>query len=297
MTMNLKQFTAVYRNRINEVLTQVLPAENIEPDELSNSMHYMMLGNGKRIRPLLVYASGIAFNAEIKDLDKIAASVELIHVYSLIHDDLPAMDNDDLRHGKPSCHKQFNEAIAILCGDALQSLAFDILSGEFIAVKTKTQLALINNLAQAIGTKGMVAGQVLDINAEGKKISQTELEKIHRNKTGALITASIHMGSLAGQQISATQLAFLQEFAQYLGLMFQIKDDILDIEGTTEKLGKKQGADIALNKATYPSIIGMEKAKQLLSDYYIKAIEALEKTKVDAQLLQQITQFIVERDH
>lgn len=275
---------ALYKYRINHFLISCLPAKT---DDLHQAMYYSVTGGGKRIRALLAYAAGEAVAAPLEQLDYAAAAVELVHAYSLIHDDLPAMDNDDLRHGKPSCHKAYGESLAILAGDALQSLAFEILA------KTNNSL-MITILAKAIGSEGMVLGQSLDLLAEGKKISYGELKQIHRQKTGALIIASVQLGIM----LHAPNNDFFHKitnFANFIGLAFQIQDDILDVESTTSKLGKKQGSDSIHQKATYPALLGLEEAKNQTQILYQRAIAELDGL-ANTGLLRSLAHLIVTRD-
>lgn len=295
--MELKQFFTKYQTRVDAVLKDVLPSITSEPISLNQALHYTALSGGKRVRPIFVYATGLACDAPISQLDPFAASLELIHTYSLIHDDLPAMDDDDLRRGQPSCHKQFDEATAILAGDALQSLAFEIISQPIDDLHPEVQLRMIHIIANAAGPKGMVAGQALDIAAEGQQIQIQALENIHRNKTGALIVAAILVGALASQAVKPEQLEYLQTFAEYLGLCFQIHDDILDIEGDTTTLGKPQGSDLAQNKSTYPAILGMQKTKELEQQYLHYALDALAKSKIESDILKQLANYIIRRNH
>ncbi len=293
--METAHFLNDYQTRINTFLAHVLPADNILPAELHQAMRYVVLSGGKRIRAALVYAAGEASGAELTVLDYMAAAVELIHAYSLVHDDLPAMDNDDLRHGKPTCHKIYGEAMAILVGDALQSLAFEILAQARTKISADVITQMIIILAQASGSMGMVGGQTLDLAAENKKITLVALEAIHTRKTGALITASIQLGALAGGCKDAVQLSNLTLFAQTIGLAFQVQDDIIDLESGTEILGKQQGADLANNKATYPALLGLPAAKEKLNALYQQAHQYLEQTNLQNSKLGAIAQFIVRR--
>lgn len=291
--MSLSEFMNQFQHRVEQNL--LLHLQNAEiPEELKQAMQYSTLGGGKRIRALLVYATGIAIKANSIYLDAIACAVELIHAYSLIHDDLPSMDNADLRRGKASCHKAFNEATAILAGDALQSLAFEILSLENSEISATQQLAIINSLAKAIGPTGMVGGQILDIAAENKTITLTELETIHLHKTGALITACIQMAAIAGNcQINVINQ--LTEFAKSIGLAFQIHDDILDVTRSTSELGKAQGADKQQNKSTYITILGLTKAQEIAVQIYQQSLQFLQDLPFDTDLLKALATFIIER--
>lgn len=262
--------------------------EAAAPVRLREAMCYAVLGGGKRLRPLLVYATGLCFSAELSCLDPAAASVELIHCYSLVHDDLPAMDDDDLRRGRPTCHKAFDEATAILVGDALETLAFSVLTNHDQAWSSDVRVAAVRSLAFAAGAAGMVGGQMLDIEAEGRQISVAELEALHRLKTGALIRASVRLGALAAGCLDEKLLAKLDEFAALIGLAFQVQDDLLDVESSTEVLGKRAGADQALQKATYPSLLGIADARQLLQKLYAQASAVLTDLPMDTAALQQV---------
>jgi geranylgeranyl pyrophosphate synthase len=258
-------------------------------------MCYSVLDGGKRIRPLLVYATGLLFGAAPSLLDAAAASVELIHCYSLIHDDLPAMDDDDLRRGKPTCHKKFGEALAILAGDALQAEAFKLLVNDE-QLTNQQRIGMLQWLAQAAGASGMVGGQAIDLMAIGQTVSLAELEMMHRLKTGALIKVSVLLGAIAGGA-SVHEQKNLAQFADFLGLAFQIQDDILDVEGDTQIMGKQQGADMARDKPTYPSIVGMQQAKQLAADNYQQALLQLTHFGECADFLRDLTTYIVQRKY
>jgi farnesyl diphosphate synthase len=287
-----------YQDRIETVLDHWLPASELSPTRLHESMRYSVLEGGKRVRPLLVYAAGKAMGASEKQLDGPAAAVEIIHVYSLIHDDLPAMDDDDLRRGKPTNHKAFDEATAILAGDALQALAFHILATDpKMTDAPQTRLEIIKTLTHASGSRGMAGGQAIDLASEGKELNITELENMHIHKTGALIRASVLMGAMADGQIDADRLQRLDHFAKCIGLAFQIQDDILDIESDTETLGKMQGADEARNKPTYPAIIGMDASKEEAKTLYDDAMASLSDIGEEADLLRAVADFIVNRKH
>ncbi len=288
-------FIIDYQNRIEQCLAQSLPAEQEEPQRLHSAMRYAVLGAGKRIRPLLVYATGQFFNSALVSLDSSALAVELIHCYSLVHDDLPAMDNDDLRRGKPSCHKAFDDATAMLAGDALQAEAFALLAAD-TENNLNERVQLLSILGRACGSLGMAGGQAIDLGSVDKTLNLVQLEQMHRLKTGSLIEASILMGAIVGKATPA-ELAALQEFAALLGLTFQIQDDILDVEGSTEQLGKQQGADTALNKPTYPGILGLEKAKALVEVNYEKVLACLSDFGDRAEQLRQMAKYIIQRQH
>lgn len=294
--MKLTDAIPIYQTRINAVLNNYLPPATTFPSALHQAMRYTALGGGKRIRAMCVYFTGEAIAADAKLLDDAAAAVELVHAYSLIHDDLPAMDDDDLRHGKPSCHKAFGEANAILAGDALQSLAFKILAKSDDIKNSRQRIAMIQTLAFAIGSLGMAGGQVADLEAEGKELDIANIEQIYRLKTGALIAASIELGAIA-TDCKTDDLKYLQNFAQHIGLAFQIHDDVLDIETCTATLGKKQGADIARNKATYPAIIGVAAAKAKVQQSYLQGIQYLQNINADFSMLQELSRFIIQREY
>ncbi len=287
----------VYQQRIEGILNKLLTAD--KPNNLCAAMRYSVLGGGKRVRPLLVYAAGEALQIKPELLDKSAAAIELIHAYSLIHDDLPCMDDDALRRGKPTVHIAYDEATAVLAGDALQTLAFEILSVPMRGICAVNQLKILNILAIASGTKGMVKGQAIDLAAVGKNLTESKLEVMHLHKTGALISASVLMASYCTDIVDnpekAQQRIKLGEFADAIGLAFQVRDDILDIQSDTETLGKQQGADVAAGKPTYPSIMGMEAAKEKLFNLHQKALHSLLGFEKEADFLRDIAGFIVKR--
>ncbi|HJS22089.1 MAG TPA: farnesyl diphosphate synthase [Steroidobacteraceae bacterium] len=288
---------ATYRARIESVLEGCLPPVDRVPVRLHTALRYSALGAGKRLRPILVYATGEALGAPLERLDAPAAAVELIHAYSLVHDDLPAMDDDDLRRGRPTCHRAFDEGTAILAGDALQVLAFRILAAEATRDgETSTATRMIQLLAEASGTDGMAGGQALDLAAVGRHLTVEELENIHRRKTGALIRASVLMAAMAAHETDLHRQARLDRFAQDLGLAFQIQDDILDVEGDAATLGKPTGADRAKDKPTYPSIAGMAAAKRRCRELHAHAIEALADFGAGAEHLRWLADFVIERN-
>jgi farnesyl diphosphate synthase len=273
-----------------------LPPPETLPQRLHQAMRYAVLGGGKRIRPTLVYAAGQALGLERERLDGPACAVELIHAYSLVHDDLPAMDDDDLRRGRPSCHKAFDEATAILTGDALQSLAFQVLSRDpRIDGGAETRLQMIEQLALASGSRGMAGGQALDLDAVGQELDLVQLENMHIHKTGALIRASVRLGSLQGARLDDERLRRLDHYAGCIGLAFQIRDDILDVESDTQTLGKTQGADQKRDKPTYPSLLGLEEARQKAAELCDEALRSLEGFGSGASPLRWIAQYIVGR--
>ena len=286
----------VYRLRIERVLNEVLPTKDVEPSRLHEAMRYSALAGGKRIRPGLVYASGQALDIPLHVLDRIAAAIECIHAYSLIHDDLPAMDDDDLRRGLPTAHIAFNEATAILSGDALQALAFQVISEPMDSVPATNQLDLVRSLAEASGSNGMAGGQAIDLASVGQSLTEAQLEVMHSHKTGALISACVVMPSYCDDRVTVKQRDALTRYAKAVGLAFQVQDDILDVESDTETLGKQQGADVAANKPTYPALLGMDGAKRKLVSLYQEAVSALDEFGSKAELLHNIAGYIVKRN-
>lgn len=295
-TMSLNEKLQVYQTCVEKALDYWLPAKDVQPGHLHEAMRYAVLGNGKRVRPVLVYATGEAFGVDLEALDSPACAVELIHAYSLIHDDLPAMDNDDLRRGRPTCHKAFDEATAILAGDALQALAFQILAhSRSIRVNAEQRLKMIDILALASGSRGMAGGQAIDLASVGKKLNIAELENMHIHKTGALIRASVELGALSAENIEPGAFEKTSHYAKCIGLAFQIQDDILDVESDTETLGKPQGSDIQRNKPTYPDLLGLEGARKAARELHTEALESLSGFDQKADPLRWIANYIVER--
>ncbi|PHQ80075.1 MAG: geranyl transferase [Coxiella sp. (in: Bacteria)] len=274
------------RQHVEQQLAERLPADD---SKLHQAMRYTCLQGGKRLRPLLVYAAGLSFGAEQQPLDTIAVAIELIHCYSLVHDDLPAMDDDDLRRGQPSCHKAFDEATAILVGDALQSLAFEQLSQPDAI---PNQLTIINILAKASGSHGMAGGQSLDMLSNDSDTSIATLETIHQLKTGALFSAAMQMGALAATQCTPTQLDAINDASNHLGLAFQIRDDILDIESNEHTLGKSIGKDQAQHKATYPALLGLEESRNLLKTH-LESAHSIIKTCTDKPFFDSVIHLLV----
>jgi len=297
-------YSALCRSRIQAALAQQLGAQDsefaggAEPHvrRLFEAMRYSLLNGGKRVRPLLVYAAAQAVDANINNdvLDRIACAVEYIHAYSLVHDDLPAMDDDDLRRGNPTCHRQFDEATAILAGDALQARAFELLAG-IQEISAETRLQLIVTLAAASGARGMVGGQAIDLGAVQKQIDLNHLEIMHRLKTGALIRAAVRMGALAAGATTA-QVEALDRYASAIGLSFQVQDDILDVTSDTATLGKRQGADIARDKPTYPALLGLDAARAKAQSLHGEALAALSTFGAAAKHLRELSAYIVARD-
>ncbi|MDX2426280.1 MAG: polyprenyl synthetase family protein [Cycloclasticus sp.] len=290
---SFKEFQRVKLIQIEHALETHLPTDNIEPKRLHQAMRYSTLNGGKRIRAMLVYATGHLFNLSPSLLDSIACSIELIHAYSLIHDDLPAMDDDDLRRGKPSCHKAYDEATAILTGDALLTLAFNILAKADCTAEQKVNC--IQLLSQAAGSRGMVGGQALDLANEGKSVSIAEIENMHLHKTGALICTCVTL--VAGLQYPTTDEHYkqLKHYAGCIGLAFQVQDDILDETSTTEALGKTQGKDKLALKSTYPALLGLKASKQLVESLYFDATSSLSHLDERAVYLRDIVKFVISR--
>ncbi len=285
------------RERLERSLRHWLPAAVTHPARLHEAMRYAVLDGGKYIRPTLVYAGGHAVGASPAVLDTPACAVELIHAYSLIHDDLPSMDDDDLRRGKPSCHKAFDEATAILAGDALQSLAFHVLAHAGPDnLDPASRLHMLDILAMAAGSRGMAGGQAIDLAATGRQLNIAELEDMHIHKTGALVRASVLLGAHCAGITSAAQLTSLDYYAKCIGLAFQIRDDILDVEGETHKLGKHTGMDQQREKSTYPALMGLEAACQRARELHDAAIDSLRDFDGRADPLRLISSYIIERE-
>lgn len=265
-----------YVARIETVLDHYLPAATVAPRRLHEAMRYSALGGGKRIRPILVYAAGEALQVPLEILDAPAAAIELMHAFSLIHDDLPAMDNDDLRRGRPTAHRAFDEATAILAADAMQPLAFEILATHpALLDKPGAQVKLTALIADACGSKGMTGGQSMDLAAEGRRLDPAELEHIYRLKTGCLLRASVMAAAYCASAVPDPTRHALERYVDALGLAFQVRDDILDIEGTTAETGKTGGSDLAKDKATYPHLFGMPRARQRADELLQQATDAL----------------------
>lgn len=285
-----------YRARVEAALDQRLPAATDTPYRLHQAIRYGCLDGGKRFRAMLVYSAGEAFGAAPEQLDAVAASVELIHAYSLIHDDLPAMDDDDLRRGRLSCHKAFDEATAILAGDAAQSLAFAILAeDQSIVINDARRLRMISLLAKATGSLGMAGGQALDMEATGNRVTAERLSMLHRMKTGALIKVSCQMGGLSAAEATESVLEELGRFGFAIGLAFQIKDDILDVTEDSETLGKASGADEKMEKTTYVSLYGLQRAQQECNDLYQQAVESADRLGDNSKQFRQLADFVVSR--
>ncbi len=287
-----------WRARVEQQLATRLSLEDPGTPRLGEAMRYSTLGGGKRLRPALVYATGTALGAPPEALDDAAAAVEMIHVYSLVHDDLPAMDNDDLRRGRPTCHRAFDEGTAVLVGDALQALAFEILAGRSDSpLPAAARLQQMQVLAQGIGTAGMAGGQAIDLEAVGHTLDAGRLEGMHRRKTGALIRASVLLGAIGAGYVEGPEYEALACFGAELGLAFQIHDDVLDVEGETAALGKTAGADAARGKPTYPSVHGLPRAAQLARTHRDAAVAALGPLAARAPELVALAHAVVDRRH
>ncbi|MFK7857627.1 MAG: (2E,6E)-farnesyl diphosphate synthase [Granulosicoccus sp.] len=287
-----------YQTRVDAALLKRLPSSDAPSTQLPVAMKYAVTNGGKRVRPVLAYATGKALGIPLVRVDTPACALEMLHAYSLVHDDLPAMDDDDLRRGKPTCHKAFDEAIAILAGDALQALAFTLLAlNPDPELSDRAKLLMIQELGNASGAEGMAAGQAIDLEAVGHTLNLAQLENMHRHKTGALIRASVLIPAMMAVHPDDAVLEKLDGYACAVGLSFQIVDDILDVVSDTETLGKTQGADIALNKPTYPALLGLEGARAHANDMHDKAIASLDGLGADFDELRMLSAYIVERTH
>ena len=280
-------------------MSSYLHAMDGDAIQLKYAMSYGVLLGGKRARPLLVYATGQALGVPLERLDYAASAIECIHAYSLIHDDMPEMDNDRLRRGHETVHVKFSQSTALLAGDALQALAFEILSDKRSGLSDSSVVRLVGILAARAGYRGMCGGQALDLEAEGRKIGLEDLKKLHSKKTGALIRAAVLMGAACADDVSEETVALLDDYASWTGLAFQVWDDVLDVIGDTSVMGKRQGADIDMQKSTYPALLGLDEAKTYALDCASKAIEALRRLedKLDVSMLKQFALFVVNRDH
>ncbi|MDP3636645.1 MAG: farnesyl diphosphate synthase [Azonexus sp.] len=288
------EWMAATQGRVEAALIQHLPGNDCIPARLHEAMRYATLGGGKRVRPLLVFAAGELSNAAPEKLEIVACAVEMIHAYSLVHDDLPCMDNDDLRRGRPTCHIEFDEPTALLVGDSLQTLAFELLASRTMG-EPASQLEMIALLAHASGSRGMAGGQAIDLASVGKPLNQPELELMHALKTGALIRAAVLLGALAGQPLSAEERLSLDRFAKRAGLLFQVVDDILDCTASTATLGKTAGKDEAAAKPTYVSLLGLDEARRYADELRNDALDALSIFGERANRLTQLADFICHR--
>jgi farnesyl diphosphate synthase len=283
--------------QMEKTLAELLPSSNTPPTRLHDAMRYATLGGGKRVRPMLAFAAANVSAAPRERVRIVAAAVEMIHAYSLIHDDLPCMDDDVLRRGRPTCHIEFDEATALLAGDALQAMAFQVVSTHSLTEEAANQIELVRLFAEACGSRGMAGGQAIDLASVDQDISLPELEHMHMLKTGALIRVSVMMGALCGRNLSATERQKLDHYAKCIGLAFQVVDDILDCESNTEKLGKTAGKDQGANKPTYVSLLGLNPAKQFADELLQDAHQSLQMFGVSAQRLHELADFIVRRDY
>ena len=295
MSTDFQNWTSLCQARIENYLDSRLPATDCVPNRLHKAMRYSVLGGGKRVRPLLSFAAGELAGADVARVTIVAAAVELIHAYSLVHDDLPCMDDDILRRGKPTCHIEFDEATALLTGDSLQTLAFELLAENRLADNAETQLAMISQLALASGSRGMAGGQAFDLDSVGKTLTLPELEFMHIHKTGALIRAAVILGARCSARLDDAQMSKLDHFAKCVGLAFQVVDDLLDAEASTATLGKTAGKDAENNKPTYVSILGIAQARELAEKLQHDADDALASFGESAFRLRQVTEFIIKR--
>ena len=291
-----------FQQRINNFLAAKLDSLTINDAKLLEAMRYGLLIGGKRMRPYLAYITGQTTAANLADIDAVAGALECIHAYSLLHDDLPAMDDDDFRRGKPTCHRAFDEATAILAGDALQTLAFDILANHSFSTKQNSaklplQVKLIQQLVRASGYLGMCGGQALDLAATGKSIPLSDLEVLHSLKTGALLEAAVLMPAECSEQVTDEQKQILSDYAQLIGLAYQVQDDIIDLTSTEEQLGKPVGSDLAANKSTYPALLGLQGAQDKAENLLQQALQALARLPYNTQSLADFATFIVKRSH
>ena len=295
--MLIRKHIQEYCTRVEQMLESYLPDARLPPERLHSAMRYSVLGGGKRLRPALVYATGQALSVQRALLDAPAAAIELLHAYSLVHDDLPAMDNDDLRRGMPTTHRKYGVATAILAADALQPLAFRLLTSHSPMLNQPAlQVKIIKTLADACGSNGMTGGQAIDLASEGQQLYAAELENMYRLKTGRLLHASVMSAAYCAEDLNDQALKDLERFIDALGLAFQIRDDILDIEGSTEQIGKQSGADDAKQKATYPSLFGLERARVRTNDLLTKALAALDQFGQEADVLREVAKHIVRRE-
>lgn len=293
--MDFQSWMTAVQQHTERALESLLPSADIAPQRLHRAMRYATLGGGKRVRPLLCHAAGELVGADHARLDIAGCAVEMIHAYSLVHDDLPCMDNDVLRRGKPTCHVEYDEATALLVGDALQSQAFLLLSDHVLADDPRRQIEMLRLLAQAAGSRGMAGGQMIDIEGTGQHLTRTELEFMHVHKTGALIRAAILLGAHCGPPLPSEERERLDHFAKRVGLLFQVVDDILDTEASTATLGKTAGKDAAQGKATYVSAMGLAEAREMADALRREAREAIEAFGERGRRLHELAHFIVTR--
>jgi geranylgeranyl diphosphate synthase type II len=293
--MNLKPYLVARQKEVDRALNRFLPKESTSPATIHKAMRYSLFAGGKRLRPILCLAAAEACGGKISAALPVACAIECIHTYSLIHDDLPSMDNDDLRRGRPTCHKVFGDGIAILAGDALLTIAFEI-AAQAGSTKRYDLREIVQEIAIAAGSRKLIAGQVADLEAEGRRINRTQLRYIHENKTAALLTASVRLGAMAANA-SAKELAAITAFGRALGLAFQVIDDILDVTQTSEKLGKSAGKDVAAKKATYPAVIGLEKSRMEARRLTSKAHSALQSLGKNGAALRTLADYLLQREY
>lgn len=295
MAKAFSSWVADQQSRFEDVLRDLLPSADVAPQRLNAAMRYSVLDGGKRVRPLLAFAAGELAGADVARVNYAAAAVELIHAYSLVHDDMPCMDDDVLRRGKPTCHVEYDEATALLVGDALQSLAFQFLSEQRLSDEPGKQLQMVKLLAVASGSRGMAGGQAIDLASVGKQLTLPELEQMHIHKTGALIRAAILLGAHCGNGLNDAQLDKLDRFGKLIGLAFQVVDDVLDCEADTATLGKTAGKDADNDKPTYVSLLGLQEAKAMAQRLHSEALESLSEFGESAKRLRELADFIVLR--
>ena len=298
---DFQDWARITAGEMERTLDSLLPAASVEPTRLHDAMRYATLGGGKRVRPMLAHAAGLVSDAPLERVRILSAAVEMIHAYSLAHDDLPSMDNDVLRRGKPTCHVEFDEATALLAGDALQALAFELLVSQPLNDSPTAQVEMARIFARACGSRGMAGGQAIDLasvgKASGRQMTLPELEYMHILKTGALIRASVVLGAMCGHALPEDHTARLDRYGKCVGLAFQVVDDILDCESNTEKLGKTAGKDQEANKPTYVSLLGMAAAKKFADELLADAVDAVSIFDGRADRLRQLAEFIVRREH
>ena len=297
MTTDFQSWVARRQSQFEDVLRQLLPSADVAPQRLHAAMRYSVLDGGKRVRPLLAFAAGELAGASEERINYVAAAVELIHAYSLVHDDMPCMDDDVLRRGKPTCHVEYDEATALLVGDALQSLAFQLLSDTRLSDDPFKQLKMVKLLAAASGSRGMAGGQAIDLDSVGKQLSLPELEEMHIRKTGALIRAAILLGAYCGDALSDAQLEKLDHFGKLIGLAFQVVDDVLDCEADTATLGKTAGKDAHNDKPTYVSLLGLQQAREMAQRLHREALDSLGEFGGSAKRLRELADFIILRKY
>ena len=295
--INFHEWASLMQVRMESVLEAHMPLATVAPMRLHEAMRYSTLGGGKRVRALLAYAAGDFCGAELSKIDVPAAAVEVIHAFSLVHDDLPCMDDDDLRRGKPTTHKEYGSAMALLVGDALQSLAFQLISQDKLLKSATQKLQMLHILSLASGSRGMAGGQAIDIESIGIPLTREELEQMHIHKTGALIRAAALLGAYSADDPDDEKVKTIDHFAKAIGLAFQVVDDILDAEADTKTLGKTAGKDALNNKSTYVTILGLHAAKQLARELHANAMAALSFYGREADLLRHLASFITERNH